>query len=80
MEVVDQPLGRGGDGRACADGLGDIVIGREQHSLIVGEPLGQRGALHLDGRHRLRSGEAACVFFQTLDAEELSPDGGAVVP
>jgi hypothetical protein len=80
MEVVDQPFGRGGNGRACIDGLGDITIGRKQHSFVFGKPFRQGGAVPFAGRHPLRGRETARVFFQTLDAEQLRPDGRTVVP
>ena len=80
MEVVDQPLGRRGDDRSGVDGLRDFAIGRKQHGLVFGKSFRQWGALPFAGHHPLRGGEAARVFFQTFDAEQLRPDGRAVVP
>ena len=80
MEVVDQPLRSGGDGRSCVDRLSDFAIGRKQLGLVFGEPFRKWGALPFAGHHPLRGGEAARMFFQTFDTEQLCPDGRAVVP
>ena len=80
MEVVDQPLGSGGDDRSRVDRLRDFAIGRKQLGFVFGEPFRQWGARLLAGHHPLRGGEAARVFFQTFDAEKLRPDGRTVVP
>ncbi len=80
IKVVDQPFGGRRDDRASVDRLGHIAIRREQHGFVVGKSRRQRGALQLARRHRLRRGEAAGVFFQTLDAEAFRPDGCAIVP
>src|SRR5579872_5118747 len=80
MKIVDQPLGRGGDGLPRIDSLGDVAVGGQEHGLIVGKPHRQRGALHVAGRHGLRGGKAVRVFFKPLDTKQLGPDGSPVVP
>jgi hypothetical protein len=37
MKIVNQPLGRGGDGRPRIDSLGDVAVGLQKRSLIIGK-------------------------------------------
>ena len=39
MKIVDQPLGRGGDGRPRIDGLGDIAVGRQSSTASLSASL-----------------------------------------
>jgi hypothetical protein len=80
IEVVDQPLGGGRNRRTAVHRLADVLVGGHQHRLVFGQPRPQLGAaLHSQG-HDLRRGQAAGVFFQPLDSEQLGPDGGRIVP
>ncbi len=67
--VVDQPCSRWRDGTALIDRAGDLAVGIEQHSAVVGEPAGQRMALGRARSDRLRDRESSCVLLDALDAE-----------
>ncbi len=80
MEIVDQPLGGRGDGRARVDRGGDVPIGALKHSFVFGQPPGQRGALQRTRGDRLGGGEAARVVFEPFDAEQFGADRRRIVP
>ena len=74
VKVVDQPLGRRGDGAFLADGLADGAIGGEQHPAVVPQPCRQRTAGSRPRRDALGRREALGMLLEALDAEELAAD------
>jgi hypothetical protein len=53
VKIVDQPLGRRGDGGSRRDGLRDIPVGRDKHRFVLRKPRRQRGVTALARCDRL---------------------------
>jgi hypothetical protein len=73
MEVVEQPLGRGGDRFAAACVTGERAVGLAQHLLVVGQAPQQteRAALRIAGKREAR-GQRAGALFEPGGAGQLA--------
>ncbi len=74
MEIVDQPLGGRRYRRARLHRRGDVMIGLNQHSFILRQALGEDVSSTRLRQQDLRGGQAATMFFEALDAEQLLAD------
>lgn len=80
VEIVDQPLGRRGDGGVLSDRAANGFVSGDQAHFVVGEPIQQRMAPQSPGLDSLSGGQAARVLLQTLDAEQHLADGVRIIP
>jgi hypothetical protein len=74
VKVVDQPLGRRGDGAFLTDRLADGAVGGEQHAPVVAQALRERPAGCRSFRHTLRRRQGLGMLLEALDAEQLRTD------
>src|SRR5690606_11472503 len=70
VEVVEQPVGRGGDPSALSDGLGDELIGTKEGRFVFGQtrqqPVGTRSLVDF-----VRPGQRPRVLLQLVDAQQF---------
>ena len=71
IEVVDQPLGRLGDGAFLADGLDGGAVRFEQYPAVVPQPFCQMAAAAWSGRDVLSFRQTLGILLEALDAEQF---------
>ncbi|HEV8242886.1 MAG TPA: hypothetical protein VGQ07_02750 [Nitrospirales bacterium] len=75
VEVIDQPLGCGGNLMLFLNRPGNGPVGLQQHAPVLQDTRSEQPALPRFGENDLRSGKTFSVLLEALDAEELGADG-----
>ena len=75
VEVIDQPLGCGGNLMLLMNRPGNGPVGFQQHAPVLQDTRSEQPTRPRFGEHDLRSRKAFSVLLEALDAEELGADG-----